>query len=973
MRRFPASLLGLLTLVYLSISVIPLSAVGQDVTAQSVVSRSRQAPILFAADEIRSALSSTGASIGQVILEAPTGKGKAESFRISVTRTGVTITGADTRGVMYGGLDVAEQIRLGGRNIRIQPRTGSPYLRVRAIYFNPPLKGSTYLSAEQEARSAWFYDLDYWHRYFTAMAYDRINVVSFWASHPFDQMVRLAKYPEATDLPADELDRRIAFFHDLFRMARDHGIDTYLITWNIHMSAAFKKAHGLRDGQDSPLIRDYQKECIKALLKEYPELTGIGTCPGEAMGHSGEWREQWIRDTYFKGIEESGRTVPFIHRYWGAEPKPLAKMLADLKYPAPMMLDIKFNGEHMYSSTRPHVQDQTWFTQKPRPYTLLWHLRNDCLMTFRWFDPEFVRAVVKNCGGPDSDGFVMGSSTEMMGEDFIHTPQTAGHKTWKDEFEKNWARFSAWGRFGYDPNESDTLWQARFAARFGPRSGKDVFTALSAASRIIPLVSSFHWNYMNGDWYPEGNVGGWNTNYEVPYANLREPGMFHTVNDWIFNNTIDDTLQNIPEYVADRISGRRPAKGILTPMEVADRLDAAANSAADSIALADVAVTTGKNEWECTRADLKAVIALGHYYADKIRGATELMSFYVTGREQHRRMAVASLEHAAHHWQQIAEVADAHYIRHEIWLMGQFDWGMYVSATLKDIETARQATPWTRVQQTWKWSNGATTVSTLDWDVSGWSPTAAVKPGDGVIAQWARIFRERALAPAVPADAISPRSGMARTSLVSASGGKAILHVVAPGAVSIELNGARLSAAADCIMPVTLNRGENELVVRYGQVPKVAPKAYLEQLPSGATAIYIEAESGVLQAPMRSQRNTTAAGGTVVLAPLGTGLGFDEATGKILDKGWAEYRVHIPRTGAYRLWARGYWADGYSDSFFVAWDGGKPTLLGNDSTYKRWHWVQMEPIQFATGEHRLRIHTRGDGALLDCIVVSPVE
>ena len=82
----------------------------------------------------------------EVILREPSGDGKLdakpESFKIDVSEangtTTVRIRGADVRGAMYGGLDVAEQIRL---NSTVKAKSESPYLPVRAMKFNPPLKG----------------------------------------------------------------------------------------------------------------------------------------------------------------------------------------------------------------------------------------------------------------------------------------------------------------------------------------------------------------------------------------------------------------------------------------------------------------------------------------------------------------------------------------------------------------------------------------------------------------------------------------------------------------------------------------------------------------------------------------------------------------------------------------------------------------------------------------------------------------
>ncbi len=136
-------------------------------------------------------------------------------------------------------------------------------------------------------------------------------------------------------------------------------------------------------------------------------------------------------------------------------------------------------------------------------------------------------------------------------------------------------RFAVWGRMGYNPHESDEYWIGRFSERFGPDAAKDAFLALKNSSKIIPLVTSFHWNYMNGDWYPEGNIGSWNTSDGMKKPNFREDGIFHDIREWMFNNVIDDSMMNIPDYVAKCVvKSEEPPKGVLTPLQVAGMLDA---------------------------------------------------------------------------------------------------------------------------------------------------------------------------------------------------------------------------------------------------------------------------------------------------------------------------------------------------------------------------------------------------------------
>ncbi len=775
-------------LIVLSLSCFCTAALAVEKTAK-VSAPNEPAPIKFAAGEIEAALKDAAwntapddAPALDITITIPEGgqdkAAKPESFKINVTkdvdRTRVNITGGDIRGVMYGGLDVAEQIRMFGP-AAIRPKSEAPFLFVRALKFNPPLKGNIYQSNEDLNNSAWFYDLEYWDRFLRTMAYDRYNALTFWSSHPYDQMVRLRKYPEATTLSKEQLDKNIAHFHKIFQLAKSYGLDIYLVTWNIHMSEGFRKAHNVRDGQDSPLIRDYQKECIRELFREYPELTGMGTDPGENMPMSAKANAEWIRDIYLDTIAKIGRKSPFIYRYWGAHPAETAEMLVKEKYPGKILLDIKFNGEHMYSSTKAHPEEMRWLTQANRPYKFLWHLRNDCIYQLRWGDPEFAGKISQNCGGAESGGFVMGSEVEIPGADRYHTPATIGHRDWKYEFEKNWMRFAVWGRMGYNPKESDAYWIGRFTERFGAAAGNDAFLALKSSSKIIPTTTSFHWNYMNGDWYPEGNVGGWNTSAGMKRSNFRERGIFHDIREWVFNNVIDDSMMNIPTYVAiSVVKGQKVPQGVLTPLQVADMLDQDADTSEQHANAAAAKIEKGKKEWECTQLDLQASAALGRYYADKIRAAVNLMAFYATGDRTHKAAAVERLEKAKDHWKTLIETANAHYITHEVWLMGQFDWAKYLRDVERDIDMAKNAEPWIREQQTWTLANGKTAAAPARWKVEGWS--REIEP-------WVREFNAHAQNPAETVTI--PAGSWITTTVNHDQNGTSVIRLTAPGAKEI--------------------------------------------------------------------------------------------------------------------------------------------------------------------------------------------
>ena len=649
--------------------------------AQTIIVNNASGPMAaFGETAIRGA--ARGAKLGRVAIslaaELP-----PEAFRIRKTAGGYAISGGDARGAMYGALDFAEQLEIAGAP---QAKEVRPALGMRALKFNIPLPGTGYLSEEDLANNQWFWDVEYWRKFLDMAARNRYNAITFWSAHPYGLMVRVPKYPEALDVPASELERNIRFFRTLFRMAADRGLDTYLVTWNIHVSRSFAARHNVAaSGFDSPLVRDYQRECIKALFATYPTLTGIGTTAGERMRDmTVKQKLDWVADTYFAAIREIGRPVPFILRYWQAEPDALAAMLERVKPAGPVYLDIKFNGEHMYSSTKPHVQDPRWVAFAGKRYRLLWHLRNDDVFILRWGDPDFARDTVRSMAGPTSAGFIEGSELDVPGTDRIHTAAAKAHVDWQYKFEKHWFRYMLWGRTGYSLNEPEGTWRAHFVHRFG-KAGAEVYEATKQAGKIVPLMTSYHWNYMNGDWYPEGSIGSWNTSHEQPRVNYRRATMYHDIRTYIFNNTIDDSLANIPQWVA----GAKTAG----PIEVAARLEGYGQRALDLVAKAKGQVERGQKEFACTDADLQAYGNLGIYYAEKLRGAALLARFLFRAQESDRRESIAHLERALAAWRGVVAATENHYIPHEVWLFGQFDWKRYTPDVEHDIQIARESKP----------------------------------------------------------------------------------------------------------------------------------------------------------------------------------------------------------------------------------------------------------------------------------------
>ena len=663
-------------------SVLLLAACASRCAAAQVTTNADTPMLRFAADEVRAALKERGQEARVFIgthRSFPGGAAKEppavpEAYTIGRPSGTIVVAGHDETGAMYGALEAAELIRISGV-AAVKAAIGKPFLEVRQFKYNVPTVRD----------QAWFHSEAYWRSLFGLLARARMNSIGFWHRHPFPDMIRMTEFPEAAALEPEDTERNIRTWRTILRLARERGVSTYLINWNIHLPAGFAAKHGLKpDGEDAPVVRQYMRACVAETLRTYPDLTGIGLCAGERMPSDDyDWREQWIQDTFLAGIADSGRRdVPLLHRYWWASPDSIERIICP-GYPAPIYVSVKFNGEQMYTDTRPHFLDPDWIdfpdyrrwlgrkakgevhgvvshlawiprplppapgTRNPKPspkatfpYRVLWHLRNDTIHTYRWGDPDFVREVVKNCKQPWSAGYLMGEERTQHGIDDELTDEARRHQTWTYHHERHWFRFHLWGRLGYDPTIPDARWVALFEQRYGKKIGRDLFVAMREASKIIPLVSRFHFNYMNGDWAPEWCAGSWNTGFGRGrnYRDGRDD--FHDIIEFIFNHTIDDSILDIPEFAGMRLRGEATPPDVKTPVQIGMRIEDAVQKVEGAVlAVREGPATRGFEESDfyvreaptisgearilCQEAI--ALAMLGRYYAQKIYAATGLM------------------------------------------------------------------------------------------------------------------------------------------------------------------------------------------------------------------------------------------------------------------------------------------------------------------------------------------------------------
>ena len=266
-----------------------------------------------------------GESDYQISLQvnSSSGLGK-EAYSLSPEGKKITIVGGDATGLIYGTLSLAEDFRNGVSIQNIKKRSEAPRLAFRGIKYDLPwdtYRHSYSLDQHQQTCS----DINYWKAFLDMMVENRFNTLTLWNLHPYTFMIKPKNFPEASPWSDQEMQTWKKLFGSIFRMAKERGIDTYVIPFNIFVTPEFSKAHNVAmdnldhhffvKGDTSEIVKRYTRECVTQLLQEYPDLTGMGLTLGEGMGGmTPQQREDWMKATIIEGMRRANRKSKLIHR-----------------------------------------------------------------------------------------------------------------------------------------------------------------------------------------------------------------------------------------------------------------------------------------------------------------------------------------------------------------------------------------------------------------------------------------------------------------------------------------------------------------------------------------------------------------------------------------------------------------------------------------------------------------------------------
>lgn len=590
----------------------------------------------------------------------------------------VYVLAGDQTGAMYGGLDIAEAIRIQTINT-ISDSDNKPYLDRRGIKFNIPLdlRTPSYTdpsdAAQQNIPNVW--DKSFWVTYLDEMVQNRFNVLSLWSLHPFPSMVKIPEFPDValndvwrTKEKFDDryshngvnfvrphllknvevvkkitIDEKIAFWREVMQMANDRGIEVYIFTWNIFTNGAEGK-HGITNRQDNDTTINYFRAAVREMVHTYPLLSGMGITAGEAMNgklKGGYANEKWLWRTYGEGIrdalkKEPNRRFRLIHRFHQTSLSEIKDAFRE--YPGPLDLSLKYAIAHMYSITNPPFVDAAMplLSKQTRSWLTI---RNDDIYSFRWANNDFARQFIKDIPEPEKiAGYYMGPDGYNWGRDYL-TKGTEHQLV----MQKQWYSFMLWGRLSYNPNLPDQLFFKTLQTHFPSLPVQKLYKPWSAASMIFPWITRYVWGDIDLKWFPEANI-----------SHPAHKGFF-TVADYIEREPMPGSnIRNI--YLWAKYQHEGKVDSLQSPLAVADTLAQLSAEALSGLKALPSRKVGSFKELDQTLGDIEAFAHIGNYYAAKMRAACSLAQFDQFGNELNRSKAIGYLEEARGHWTQYAKI-----------------------------------------------------------------------------------------------------------------------------------------------------------------------------------------------------------------------------------------------------------------------------------------------------------------------------
>ncbi len=577
----------------------------------------------------------------------------------------ILVTGSDARGIVYGILELAERIRLSDDPMA-ELHLPSPIIETTPNKVRSVLRA---FCSEIEDK-AWFYDRGFWTAYLDTLAAARFNRFNFalgigwdfprgvtgdYLHFPYPYLVEVPGYEQVHVEPAlqpGERQRNLETLQFIAAETARRGMDFQLGIWT-HAYQWTDSPHSDHHivGLTPEIHAAYCRDALAAILKDCPQITGLtmrihgesgipeGSYPfwqtlfeaiPAARTPDGKPRTIEI-DMHAKGLDQrmieiarvTGMPVKAGAKYW-AEHLGLGYQQADIRateYPRTGVTGTFAVSSGLRQFTRYGYGD---FYQQGNGIELLYRVWPGTQRHLLWGDPALAAGYGRAANFCGAAGMELCEPLTFKGRE--GSGQPGGRNAYADASlapaQLDTAKFAVtymlWGRYLYNPDTAPDFQHRYLKQAFGP-AGPSLETALAAASRILPLVTTA--------WCPSASNHEFWPEMLTPVSILPYTGRSLYTDSPAPHNVsaispLDPQLfTTIDQHAKDLISGAKNAR--YNSSEVIQWLDAMVNTSTKGLAAARAAAGSKARTPEFRRAeeDILILNGLGSYYANLFRAA----------------------------------------------------------------------------------------------------------------------------------------------------------------------------------------------------------------------------------------------------------------------------------------------------------------------------------------------------------------
>ena len=587
------------------------------------------------------------------------------------TRPCWIIGGSDSRGLMYGELDVADRIGWSTERAaplgELRPIAETPAVTTRAVSIY------TMNRAYWESR---FYDEAYWARYLDLLARNRFNSIvlifgyengGFLAPcYPYFFDVEGFPAVRMVGISPNEQQRNLTALNRLVEMAHERGLDFTVGIWD-HIyrggvqaggvpgadEATRRPTPGLVWGVTSDNLLPYTKAALANFLRLVPKLDAI-----QFRMHDESGLKRGEQEVFWRGIFQMVKQeAPTLRLDLRAKGLPDSIIQTGLDSGVKLRITTKYWMEQMGLPFHPtHVNPPDQHNRRhgyadllryPQEYKIHWRLWNGgTARILLWGDPEYARRFVESTHLYDGDGFEVNEplATKMEGQPQETKPFEVlkpDYRYYDYEFERYWHFFQAFGRVGYNPQTPPDVWRREFERRFGKEAAPYLEKGLHQASWILPRIVASSYPYrafpMTAGWAEKQRLG------DLPSFAMAEGSDVQQ-----FENFDEEAERLIAEGETARIR----------PQDNSHWFAKVASAVMDQVAAAEKRIGDRRGkEFNSTVTDLKILSHLALYHSQRIPAAVNYRLFVRTKDARALDDAIVYERSAIEAWRQLVASA----------------------------------------------------------------------------------------------------------------------------------------------------------------------------------------------------------------------------------------------------------------------------------------------------------------------------